>query len=103
MKSTYKEFHPDTYAAAYSFERPAHIVANALLNGMIAGGLTEAEAVCLIHSKAYRWTLDFSMENALETLGEHYGREMAAEYQGHEWTCYPLPCNPALISEGVNP
>ena len=100
MKSTLHEFHPDTYRTAYSFERPAHIVARALLNGMTSAGLSEAEAVCLIHSKAYRWTLDFGLEAALETLAEQHGRQMAREYHGHEWTRYPLPCDPKLIGEG---
>ena len=78
MKSTFHEFHSDTYRTAYSFERPAHIVANALLNGMIRAGLSEAEAVSLIHSKAYRWRLDFRLEAALETLVAVRDRVIAA-------------------------
>ena len=76
---------------AYSFRRPANIIGQALMQGMIAGGLTEREALCLFYSKAYRWALDFSMEEALREIGLREGERLAREYCGHEWTDYDLP------------
>ena len=39
---------------AYSFDRPAHIVGNALLNGIIRAGYTKEQAINLFYSKALR-------------------------------------------------
>ena len=76
---------------AYSFRRPAFIVGQALMEGMIAGGLTEREALSLIYSKAYRWALDFSLEAQLRQLAIREGERLAKEYTGHEWTQIDLP------------
>lgn len=76
---------------AYSFRRPAFIVGQALMEGMIAGGLTEKEALSLIYSKAYRWSLDFGLEEKLRQLAIKEGERLAQEYTGHEWTQIDLP------------
>jgi len=81
----------DAITDAYSFKRPAYIVGQALMQGMIAGGLTEAEALSLLYSKAYRWALDMDLGDLLRTISEDYGRRMAEDYAGHEWTRYDLP------------
>lgn len=76
---------------AYSFKRPAYIVGQALMQGMISGGLTEAEALSLLYSKAYRWSLDAGLGDTLHNIATEYGRIMADQYKGHEWTRYDLP------------
>lgn len=76
----------DAIRDAYSFNRPAYIVGQALIEGMIAGGLTEAEALSLFYSKAYRWALDFDLGLDLRDLAAKAGQKMAREYSGHEWT-----------------
>ena len=89
----------DAIKDAYSFTRPAYIVGQALIRGMIKGGLTEAQAISLIYSKAYRWQLDGSLGQALENLGEYHGEKMARIYEGHEWTTYDLPQHAQLEGE----
>jgi len=81
----------DAIRDAYSYGRPAAIVGQSLMDGMIAGGLTEAEALSLLYSKAYRWALDFQLGDALRDIAEETGRRLADEYRGHEWTQYDLP------------
>lgn len=43
---------------AYSYERPAYIVANAIMNGLIDAGFTHKQAYNWIYSKSYRHFLD---------------------------------------------
>ena len=90
----------DAIRDAYSYRRPAAIVGQSLMNGMIAGGLTEAEALSLLYSKAYRWALDFKLGDALKDLAESEGQRLAQEYRGHEWTQYELPQH-AKLKEGA--
>jgi hypothetical protein len=92
----------DAIEGAYSFKRPAYIVGQALMQGMIAGGLTEAEALSLLYSKAYRWALDFSLGDSLRRLAIAEGERLAREYHGHEWTRYDLPQH-ALVRELKEP
>jgi uncharacterized protein YdaT len=79
------------FETAFSYERPAQMLANALMHGMIAEGFTEREALSLLHSKAYRWALDWSLGAALEKLGIEHGKQLARDYRGDEWTKYDLP------------
>jgi hypothetical protein len=79
------------FETAYSYERPAQMLANALMHGMIAEGLSEREALSLLHSKAYRWALDWALGAAIENLGIAHGRQLARNYKGDEWTRYNLP------------
>jgi len=74
---------------AYSYERPAYIVGNALLNGIIKAGYTKEQAINLFHSKAYRWALDFGLEEQLQEIGFQEGQKMAQEYDPAEFS-YPL-------------
>lgn len=67
------------YEDAFSFRRPAHIVANGMLRGMMRAGLTERQALDLFYSKAYRWALDGSMGEALDFLAYHHGQELARD------------------------
>jgi hypothetical protein len=74
---------------AYSYDRPAYIVGNALLNGIIKAGYTKEQAINLFYSKAYRWALDFGLGEHLEQIGYQYGQIMAQEYDPTEFS-YPL-------------
>lgn len=76
---------------AYSYHRPAAILANALMNGMTRAGLSEREALSLLYSKAYRWTLDGQLGDELAALGLKHGAELARDFMGDEWTRYQLP------------
>lgn len=74
---------------AYSYERPAYIVGNALLNGIIRAGYTKEQAINLFYSKAYRWALDGNLGEHLAEIGYQYGQIMAQEYKPEEFD-YPL-------------
>jgi hypothetical protein len=74
---------------AYSYDRPAWIVGNALLNGIIRAGYTKEQAINLFYSKAYRWALDGTLGEHLEQIGYQYGQIMAQEYDPAEFS-YPL-------------
>jgi len=74
---------------AYSYDRPAWIVGNALLNGIIRAGYTKEQAINLFYSKAYRWALDGALGEHLEQIGYQYGQIMAQEYNPAEFS-YPL-------------
>ena len=74
---------------AYSYDRPAYIVGNALLNGIIRAGYTKEQAINLFYSKAYRWALDGTLGEHLEQIGYQYGQIMAQEYDPAEFS-YPL-------------
>ena len=75
---------------AYSFDRPAHIVGNALLNGIIRAGYTKEQAINLFYSKALRWALDGALGEHLDEIGFQYGQIMAQEYKPDEFN-YTLP------------
>jgi hypothetical protein len=74
---------------AYSYERPAYIVGNALLNGFIRAGYTKEQAINLFHSKGYRWALDGILGEHLTEIAYQYGQIMAQEYDPAEFN-YPL-------------
>ena len=74
---------------AYSYDRPAWIVGNSLLNGIIRAGYTKEQAINLFYSKAYRWALDGALGEHLEQIGYQYGQIMAQEYNPAEFS-YPL-------------
>jgi len=77
---------------AYSYERPAYILGNAILNGIIQAGFTKKQAINLFYSKAYRWALDFDLGEQLDQIGYQEGQKMAQEYEASEFD-YPLPEN----------
>lgn len=74
---------------AYSYDRPAYIVGNALLNGIIRAGFTKEQALNLFYSKAYRWALDGTLGEHLTEIGYQYGQIIAQEYDPAEFS-YPL-------------
>jgi hypothetical protein len=74
---------------AYSYNRPAHIVGNALLNGIIRAGYTKEQAINLFYSRAIRWGLDGALGKHLHEIGYQYGQIMAQEYDPAEFN-YPL-------------
>ena len=74
---------------AYSYERPAYLLGNALINGFIRAGYTKEQAINLFHSKAYRWALDGTLGEHLTEIGYQYGQIMAQEYDPAEFS-YPL-------------
>lgn len=76
--------------SAYSYEAPAYLIANGIVNGLIKAGWSERQAINFIHSKAYRWHFDFGMAKHLEQLGLEAGQGMAAEYKSPNFD-YPLP------------
>jgi len=75
---------------AYSYNRPAHIIANGLLNGLIRAGYTKEQAINLFYSKALRWALDGALGEHLHEIGYQYGQIMAQEYKPEEFN-YTLP------------
>jgi hypothetical protein len=81
MNSKYKDFSGGNLLNnSYSYERPAYIVANALVNGFLAYGLTEKQALNLLYSKAYRAKLDWDLEDKLEKVAFKAGKQVAEEY-----------------------
>jgi len=81
MNSKYKDFSGGKLLKnSYSYERPAYIVANALVNGFLAYGLTEKQALNLLYSKAYRHKLDWDLEDKLEKVAFKAGKQVAEEY-----------------------
>ena len=55
-------------------------MANALVNGFLAYGLTEKQALNLLYSKAYRHKLDWDLEDKLEKVAFKAGKQVAEEY-----------------------
>jgi hypothetical protein len=81
MNSKYKDFSGGNLLKnSYSYERPAYIVANALVNGFLAYGLTEKQALNLLYSKAYRAKLDWDLEDKLEKVAFRARKQVAEEY-----------------------
>ena len=58
---------------AYSYNRPAYIVANAIMNGLIDAGFTHKQAYNWIYSKSYRHFL-YGKEHRLEQLAYELGK-----------------------------
>jgi len=62
---------------AYSYDRPAWIVANAIMNGLIDAGFTFEQAYNWIYSKSYRHFLDGNdhlLEQLAYKLAKHEGK-----------------------------
>lgn len=76
--------------SSYSYNRPAYIVGNALLNGMIASGLSKEQAIQVLHSKHYRWNLDQDLGELLTNLAYSYGFKMAKQAEHESWINEPL-------------
>ena len=74
---------------AYSYNRPAEIIANGLLNGLIRAGYTKEQAINLFYAKPLRWALDMALGEHLHEIGYQYGQIMAQEYTPDEFN-YPL-------------
>lgn len=74
-----------TYQDAYSFNRPAHIVANALLNGMVQAGMTPRQAHNVFYSKFIRWALDGDLGDKLDEVCKEYGKQLAKECKKESW------------------
>jgi hypothetical protein len=71
--------------SSYSYERPAWVIGNALINGFIAGGLSEKQALLLIGSSAYRHALDQTLGSTLEGVAFGHGILMAKDYCNASW------------------
>ena len=89
MNSRYTDFTGSAYAVggadllqqSISFDRCAHIVANAFLNGLIKSGLPVEQAYNVYTSKAFRHKLDWDLESNLERVAHKAGKQVGAEYQ----------------------
>lgn len=64
-----------------SYDRAASIVSNAFLNGLIKSGLTPEQAYNVYLSKAYRYELDYRLEDKLEKIAHTAGQEVGKDYQ----------------------
>jgi len=69
---------------AYSYDRPAWIVANAIMNGLIDSGFTSQEAFNWIHSKSYRHFLD-GKDHLLEQLAYKLAKAEGAKHNPKEY------------------
>lgn len=91
MRGTFEDFTgQDILEGAYSYENPSWIVANALVNGMIHGGLTKEQAITVFYSKAIRWSYDGDLTDKLENVGFKWGKKLADEYKDVSWLNEPL-------------
>ena len=62
----------------YSFDNPSHILANAIVNGLVDRGLSKDEALRYIYSKLYRWAFDFGgLTEAIEKVGKDYANSLS--------------------------
>jgi hypothetical protein len=94
MRSGHEDFTAQgILEGAYSFDRPAHIIGNALINGFIRAGMSKEQAINLFYSKATRWALDGGLGTSLEDIAFIYGKTMAHEWKGEKWLNDPLPAN----------
>jgi hypothetical protein len=59
----------------YSYERPAYILWQAVFEGLIESGKTEAQAIEWLQSKSARWALDTDLGNDLRALGRAFGAQ----------------------------
>jgi hypothetical protein len=64
----------------YSYERPANMIWNAIMNGMRQGGMTEKQAFEWLQSKSPRWMLDGEFGDLLNEIGLQKGRENAKHF-----------------------
>lgn len=105
MNNKYKDFSGGKLLKnSYSYERPAYIVANALVNGFLAYGLTEKQALNLLYSKAYRYKLDWDLEDKLEKVAFKAGKEVAEEYSklaksDRSYNFFDDPLDPTIQKE----
>ena len=70
---------------AYSYDRPSYMVMNALMNGFITAGLSEAQARALFSSSVIRHTLDQGFGDALEELAYSWGKHIANQHRHEPW------------------
>jgi hypothetical protein len=75
---------------AFSYDRPAWIVGNALINGFIEAGLTKEQAINLFYSKATRWALDGSLGEALTEISYKLGKQIAKDWAKEPFLNEPL-------------
>ena len=75
---------------AYSFDFPAQLMANGIINGLIKNGWNQEQAINWVHSKAYRHALDGFLANAIEQMGIDYAGKASKEYHPAEFD-YDLP------------
>lgn len=80
--------------SSHSYERPAWMIGNALINGFIAGGLSEKQALLLIGSTAYRHALDQTLGEMLESIAFGYGIQMSKDYCNASWLNEPEDTKP---------
>ena len=75
----------DSLKQAYSYDRPSWMVMNALMNGFITTGLSEAQARALFSSSIIRHTLDQGFGDALEELAYNWGKHIANQHKNEPW------------------
>lgn len=60
----------------YSYDRPAHMLWNAIGKQLHAQGWSDAQIKEWLQSKQTRWALDGSLGDQIETLGKLYAANM---------------------------
>lgn len=64
----------------YSFDRPAHILWNAIGDELFSNGWTDDNIKAWLQSKGPRWELDGDLGNRLESLGKEYAGIIIENY-----------------------
>lgn len=58
----------------YSYERAAYKLWQAVFEGLIAAGYSEAKAIEWLQSKSARWALDCELGDKLTAIGFEFGK-----------------------------
>lgn len=62
----------------YSFDRPAHVLWNAIGKQLHKQGWTDTQIKDWLQSKSTRWALDGTLGTLIEELGTEYAKTMTA-------------------------
>ena len=68
----------------YSFDRPAHILWNAIGAELFANGWTDDDIKSWLQSKGPRWELDGDLGDRIEALGKDYAARIMKDYSEYK-------------------
>ena len=68
----------------YSFDRPAHILWNAIGAELFANGWTDDDIKSWLKSKGPRWELDGDLGDKLAELGKDYAARIMKDYSEYK-------------------